>query len=425
MYISPLNYGVQLNRVSFKASDCVALPPNTTFLNDKKTFGFSDKYKEIKKYNPVKSSIITLMRLNASDYDTMLHAIYKSAKRANALINKKSQLAVSKARDTYNGITDDKLGLTFSNGYGFYNIVKCSNEKGNLYTKREKSYADGAQITEFSDKSRFNEKYNIENKYLETTKSARPGEITRAREIEVKDSDLTPILMYSYSKKDFSGSERSKFNVNGKIYDAKISKDAKAVIISGQKISKMDFSPKIANMPKEQQQIFVNALKMLPPQIILSLDEYFDNIYSYNNHFDTSLYSPEITAKSILDSTVEFLSKRHLLFNNPKLIKTFESEKENFMDWLMYESDGHLRKGMNSYIKNNSAEKPEDEIIEVIKSVSNMLWLEEYDESSANDEGARLLLSFFPETVAFIVSAFELNNIVNSLTENKQTENNK
>ncbi len=137
------------------------------------------------------------------------------------------------------------------------------------------------------------------------------------------------------------------------------------------------------------------------------------------------MYSPEITAKSILDSTVEFLSKRHLLFNNPKLIKTFESEKENFMDWLMYESDGHLRKGMNSYIKNNSAEKPEDEIIEVIKSVSNMLWLEEYDESSANDEGARLLLSFFPETVAFIVSAFELNNIVNSLTENKQTENNK
>ena len=45
----------------------------------------------------------------------------------------------------------------------------------------------------------------------------------------------------------------------------------------------------------------------------------------------------------------------------------------------------------------------------MIKAVCNLLWMEEYEENRVNDEGKRLLLSFFPETVNFIVSNFELN----------------
>ncbi len=35
--------------------------------------------------------------------------------------------------------------------------------------------------------------------------------------------------------------------------------------------------------------------------------------------------------------------------------------------------------------------------------------MEEYEDNSANDEHMRILLNFFPETVNFIISQFELN----------------
>lgn len=125
------------------------------------------------------------------------------------------------------------------------------------------------------------------------------------------------------------------------------------------------------------------------------------------------LYTPVAAANSMIDLTIERLCRKSGLtggeYNNgdEQLNEIFQEEKENFIKWLEEDSDGHLKKDKQTYIKEHL--KPEEEIKEVIKAVCSLLWLEEYDANRADDENKRLLLNFFPETVNYIISAFGLN----------------
>ena len=58
-------------------------------------------------------------------------------------LNKKAGIKLSNSKDTFNGITDKKLALSFSNGYGFYSMIKTSNNAGNLHVSRETSGMEG------------------------------------------------------------------------------------------------------------------------------------------------------------------------------------------------------------------------------------------------------------------------------------------
>ena len=109
----------------------------------------------------------------------------------------------------------------------------------------------------------------------------------------------------------------------------------------------------------------------------------------------------------MINLTIKRLSDKYSLACDEELKGIFKEEKDNFLKWLDEDSDGHIRKDAGMYKKEHL--RPEEEIPEVIKAVCNLLWMEEYEENRVNDEGKRLLLNFFPETVNFIVSNFELN----------------
>ncbi len=504
MYTLPLNLAQNFNKnnvqnLSFSAS--FAFPSGVSFKDDKKDiFNFSKRYEEIKKINPDKTSIIKLMRLDDEEYGSVLNAIYKFPKRERALLDKDSKLSFSKTKDTFNGITDKRLGLSFSNGYGFYNIVNTSNDYGDLHTSRESSYLQGKSIMNFTDKSRFNEDYFIENAYSKNTEHSNDFKTVETRNISIKGNKFYPILDYSYSKKHFKNSDHIEFNVNGRNYSAKINNDGKVTIRSGSKWGKLDFSKALELIPESgtEKEAFIGALKMLPPQVLFELNvtlkpflknaqerrelslecfsdvikqvpeenreafvdalktalpqmlagleytlldilfaqedddtdknhdnfsgsmpdvpegkrkiiietlktlpretisELKDNISALNKKKNRSLrlLTPVTAADSMINLTIERLSDKNGLTNDKQLNKIFEEEKENFIKWLEEDSDGRIRKDAESYMKNNL--KSEKELMEVIKSVCNLLWMEEYDENRVDDEGKRLLLNFFP-----------------------------
>ena len=109
--------------------------------------------------------MVKLYRLNDEDYETVMNSIHKSPKREKALLDKKTKLSFTKSEDTYNGITDKRLGLLFSNGYGHYSRVHTSNDYGDLHVLREVSGTDNKTVSIFTDKSRFNENYYIKNSF--------------------------------------------------------------------------------------------------------------------------------------------------------------------------------------------------------------------------------------------------------------------
>ena len=119
------------------------------------------------------------------------------------------------------------------------------------------------------------------------------------------------------------------------------------------------------------------------------------------------LYTPAVAANSMINLTIERLSEKNGLTDDGQLNEIFREEKAGFIKWLEEDSDGHIIKDVSMY--NKGYLEPEEEIKEVIKSVCSLLWMEEYEDGRVNDEGKRLLLNFFPETVSYIVSAFELN----------------
>lgn len=515
MYTFPLGLMNNINtnnmqKLSFGTS--FALTSNTFPKNEKgDIFNFSKRYEEIKKFNPDKMSTIKLLRLNDEEYAAVMDTIYKFPKREKALLDKSSKLNFSKTKDTFNGITNKRLGLTFSNGYGFHSIVNTSNDWGDLHVLRECSSSKGRSAMKFVDKSRFNEKYFIENSYSKKMKHLNDFRTVETRNISVNDNKLHSVLDYSYSKTYFQNSNFVEFSVNGRKYNAKIGNDGKGTIRSGSKWGKFDFSKALRLLPESEREkeVFINALKMLPPQILLELDETLkpllknaekryelslecflgaikqvpeenresfvnalktalpqmlsgldytlsnltfneeqdekiysdfsnlmhdvpankrkiiiktlkslpqntilelkDNISKLNNKRSRSLclFSPSAAADSMINLTIERLVDKHSLTFDKELKEIFNSEKENFTEWLKENSEGHLIKLAQNYTKANL--EPEEELMEIVKSVCNLLWMEEYDENKADDEGKRLLLNFFPETVSYIVSVFELN----------------
>ena len=412
MHILPVSIAYQGNKnnikhLSFGAS--FVLPSNATFADDKNDiFNFSKRYKEIKKFNPEKAAAIKMLGLDNESYNMAMKAIYQFPQRKTALLNKKAGIKLSNSKDTFNGITDKKLALSFSNGYGFYSMIKTSNNAGNLHVSRETSGMEGKTTTNFIDTSRFNEEYYVENSYKKTIYHSNGYRTAASRNISVTDYDFNPVLEYSYSKKDFKG--YSEFNINGRIYRVKVNNDAQAAITSGSRGELLDFSDTLAFIPEIKQETFVEALKLLPPQILLELKDTLDYLSLKNSNkkeVPISLFSPSVAANEMIDYTIERLSDKHFLAQNKELDEIFQYERKNFTNWLETQSDEHLRKTPDFYLKKNLT--PDKEILEVIKAVCNLLWMEEYEDNSANDEHMCILLNFFPETVNFIISQFELN----------------
>lgn len=402
-----------VNNLSFKAS--FALPSKVAFEDDRRDiFYFSNRYKEIKKYNPNKASIIRLLRLNDEEYSTVMKSIQDFPKRENALLLRKATFDFEKSAYTYNGITDKILGLSFSDAYGFYNMHNASNDAKDMHISRETSNIDGKTVTKFVDKSRFNEDYFINNSYTETLDYSHNCKTADERKISIKDRDYNPILNYEYSRKHFENPKQSEdyyeINVNGRIYRTMADGCGKIIITSGNKGKVLDFSKALETIPETrmEKESFIGALNMLPPQILLELNDTIDFILDDKNDKKLCLYNPAVAANSMIDLTIERLSKQNSLDSDEELKEIFTEEREKFVSWLNNNSDGHLRKDAQSYTKDYL--NPEDEILEVIKSVCNLLWMEKYEEGKADDEGKRLLLNFFPETVNFIVSRFELNS---------------
>ncbi len=517
MHILPLNiaqYSNKNNTGKISFGNSFALSSNTMFDEEERKgiFHFSNRYKETKKYNLSKADMVKLYRLNDEDYETVMNSIHKSPKREKALLDKKTKLSFTKSEDTYNGITDKRLGLLFSNGYGHYSRVHTSNDYGDLHVLREVSGTDNKTVSIFTDKSRFNENYYIKNSYIETMEN--PGDLktTKTREISIKDSNSKLIMDYTYSKKYFQNSVCSEFNINGRKYGAKIDKDGKVTIRSGSKwealdfskalkvlpataneresfmealkiippqmfpdlrdtlepfvrdvekrkavilpyfsdavanvseqnrkeftdvlttimphmlydlsntISKLtfsdkendekvyrDFSKKMWNVPENKRQVFIESLKSLSPEILLELKNSIKEI-KFEKSESIFLYTPAVAANSMINLTIERLSEKNGLTDDGQLNEIFREEKAGSIKWLEEDSDGHIIKDVSMY--NKGYLEPEEEIKEVIKSVCSLLWMEEYEDGRVNDEGKRLLLNFFPETVSYIVSAFELN----------------
>lgn len=395
-----------------KRSPFKTLGLNAKFQDAKKgVFCFSKRYEEIKQYNPEKSSIAQLFLLDDDEYNTIIKVVRENPKRKNALLSKKSQMSFKKTKYTFNDITDKKLGLSFSDGLGFYNVTTTSNEYGDLFTLRETSGINKRSTTNFADKSRFNRNYIVENAYRETLDLSDGCKIAKTRKVSIKDRNFNPILDYAYAKKYTNNSDCTELNINGRVYKIKTNKDGKVIITSGTKGEVLDFSKAIKKYAgnDREKDAFVSALKLLPPQILLELNETLDNLSSNNgsNNNGLCLYNSIVAANSMIDLTVKRLCDKHSLDCDEKLKEIFQTEKGNFLKWLDEDSDGRIRKSAEMYKKNNL--DSEDEIFEVIKSVCQLLWMEEYEEGKSNDEGKRLLLNFFPKTVNFIVSCFELN----------------
>lgn len=520
MHILPLNTVRNFNKnsvnnVSF--GNAAAIPLGVIFNEGRNTLHFSDRYQEIKKFNPDKKSQIALRRLDDEDYEIVRKTVVKNSKREEALLKKNSRLSFSKSTDSFNGITDKKLGLSFSNGYGFESITNTSNDHGDLHVLRETSGVNGRYETKFTDKSRFNENYFVENSYSEIMENPGNLKTTKSREISIRDEKTKLILDYAYSKKYFQNSNCSEFNVNGRKYGVKIDDDGKVVVRSGSKWEAFDFSKAlkllaetpnekesfmealkmlppqmfpdlgdtlapfvkdakerkeavlpyfadtIANIPEQNRKEFANVLKTIMPHMLYDLSNTISNLTGNKEH-DEEVYSafskkmwnvpekkrkvfieslkslspamrselrntikdikiektktmflftPVAAANSMIDLTIERLCAKSGLTGDKyndgdeQLKEIFQEEKARFIEWLKQDSDGHLKKDEKSYIKEHL--RPEEEIAEVIKAVSSLLWMEEYDANRADDEGKRLLLNFFPETVSCIVSAFELN----------------
>ena len=172
------------------------------------------------------------------------------------------------------------------------------------------------------------------------------------------------------------------------------------------------FSKKMWNVPEKKRKVFIESLKSLSPAMRSELRNTIKDI-KIEKTKTMFLYTPVAAANSMIDLTIERLCAKSGLTGDKyndgdeQLKEIFQEEKARFIEWLKQDSDGHLKKDEKSYIKEHL--QPEEEIAEVIKAVSSLLWMEEYDANRADDEGKRLLLNFFPETVSCIVSAFELN----------------
>ena len=412
MHITTLNTVKRSNNsdsLSFRAS--FALPPNVIFEDDNRgIFRFSKRYEDIKKYNPNKSSVVQMLRLDNDEYDMVAAAIHKLPKSETALLKKESELGFNKTKYTFNGITDKKLGVSFSNGFGSCNISCASNDCGDLHTSRETSNMGAKNTTSFIDRSRFNKDYIIENAYKETIDFSGHCKTVKTRNISIKDSEFNPILDYAYSRWYVENSDYTEFDINGRTYRMRTNKDGKVAIASGNKGEVLDFSNAIEKFSENERQkeTFIKALKLLPPQILLELNETLDALpESAKGRDGLCLYNSTVAANSMINLTIKRLSDKYSLACDEEVKGIFKEEKDNFLKWLDEDSDGHIRKDAGMYKKEHL--RPEEEIPEVIKAVCNLLWMEEYEENRVNDEGKRLLLNFFPETVNFIVSNFELN----------------
>ena len=64
----------------------------------------------------------------------------------------------------------------------------------------------------------------------------------------------------------------------------KVNNDAQAAIASGSKGELLDFSDTLAFIPEIKQETFVEALKLLPPQILLELEDTLDYLSLKNSN---------------------------------------------------------------------------------------------------------------------------------------------
>ena len=53
----------------------------------------------------------------------------------------------------------------------------------------------------------------------------------------------------------------------------------------------------------------------------------------------------------MIDYTIERLSDKHFLAQNKELDEIFQYERKNFTNWLETQSDEHLRKTPDFYLK--------------------------------------------------------------------------
>lgn len=407
---------------SFKGSSAAAIPAafkvETKPAADKneKAPGFFQKYGELKKYNMSTSNMITIAGMEQSEYEFVLGKLRESFDRNQALINKDTKLNFSKTTEDFCGvknanIQDTAYNFNYSDGYGdyFYKETSTKRGKNKLFITREYDRFKGGMRTSFSDKSLFNGDYRIENTCTEASLWEDGYMGGTLRNISIKGYASPAILGYSYKRS--ASKDLLEYTVNDKRYKVKVSEDGIVTITSGKKGRKIDFSKRLDE--KVSKKTFVEALRMLPPQILFAMDENYDSIKAGSKGKDKrTLYvnSSDATVASqiMINDTMEMLFYKHRLNEDEELIRLYEKERKQFTDWLENPKETCLKKGEEAYL-NGISDDTEEGLLETVKKTCRLLWTEEYEEGKANDEEMRLLLNFFPKTVAHLVTTFELN----------------
>ncbi len=419
------------NSINFSGTDTITLNrPSVAYKKENKINQLKNRYIEIKKYNPTKSALFRAMALDDTNYAKLVEILNTSLNRKINPTDKEPGFDLSYSKDNYNGVIEERMNLGFTNTFGYYSSLNTTSESGALNVKRATYEKDGRRTSELIDKTAFNPNYQIENKFKEaqirTAESMQEG---ATKEISISNKDKQKILNYSYTRKTDSNSDNISYNINGKKYTVKVQDNGKIIITSGDKGRLVDLSDKIKEFNKGRETL-IEALKILPPQILFGLDENFSKIlpttsksYYQRQTMYVNTYDPYLAAKSIMDSTIERLSRRpklktnkqpkgstrkNSLLQDKKLNSIFKKEQIEFLHWLFAQSDGRLIKEKSSYIKNIPVE---NELMETVKAISDMLWTQEYEENKTDDESKRILLNFFPETVSYVVSQFELNAV--------------
>lgn len=443
MYIQPINTqyrAVQNNNfkdINFKASVATAI--RDTFVSTRsrekepKKSDFGGRISELKPYNVDFMTTLKIARLPKSDYDTVLREIRENPAREAAVKEGKSKLTFERDNKDryYENMDEIKTDLSYTEDGGGYSSLKLRTRKGEnkLDIRRKEEVSRNKHSSEMVDTSAFNHKYKIKNRFKELITTGEYAGRSISRNISIKDAAGRMLLNYNFAKSTLNNSNLSKTVINGREYTTKVGDDGKVRIVSGRKASEMDLlsrldtesirskggNPAIEDAIIESKKAnFVKALRLLPPQILCQADEDFDTFKNGlggadGRTLEVNLYCPESAARSLINGTVENLVIKKGLTEEKELKEIFAKERENYINWLNEDKENCLIMSEEHHL--GELVDPETDLMATIKKICALLWTEEYEKSGSKEESMHLLLNFFPKSVSYIVSKFELNDL--------------
>lgn len=411
------------------------------YVNKKDTY--FNKLSMLKRYNIDTISSYKMAAMNDEDFYKLMDIITSDSDLEKRLLEGKSDfsMTVEKSEITDN-ISEKTYLANFYNGSGFYldKSTTTQNGENKLSINRKQTAKKGVSSSSYLDTSSFNPDYKIFNKYSEKTTNSNGAlkSVNNSRSINLSDKEGNLIFSYNYKRTCDKPSKTVTYDADGVKYIVKQTPDNNFIITNGNKKVVIDLLSMyeadssliddIINAPhdeipaidnksnqakakiKSQKRTILNAAKKLPPEILIAFYKNFDKITTNQDDkgdriFNANLISSNVLAKSIIDACLEKEAKEKGLFEDEELIETFEKERQNLIDWLESPKENCLVMGEGYYLDKIASKEDDVEksLCELLKSVSDILWLNDYDESKTCDEESRLILNFFPNTLSYLV----------------------